>query len=153
MTIKRDKRKTKSENPQKSFEIKICQKIYSSRAYLRRHIEIVHKKQINFECEVCGMKFSQNCHLTRHIQAVHDKIKDFKCDLCDYKAAKKADLQRHIISHTNPNFKPKPPQDTSNPNRPFKCDIEKCGKYFRTKSKLNFHKKTHSGKFQSLILA
>ena len=39
---------------------------------------------MTFTCDTCNKAFSTKKNLKRHIKMVHDKIKDFKCDKCDY---------------------------------------------------------------------
>ncbi|XP_001648101.2 zinc finger protein 652-B [Aedes aegypti] len=47
----------------------ICQTLFSSKAGLKRHVDVVHMKIKKFSCLVCGFMFSQKDHLNRHMKS------------------------------------------------------------------------------------
>lgn len=47
----------------------ICQTLFSSKAGLKRHVDVVHMKIKRFSCLVCGFMFSQKDHLKRHMKS------------------------------------------------------------------------------------
>ena len=75
------------------FPCNRCEKLYTSRPNLSRHIQSAHEG-IKFPCNDCGYKATIRQDLIRHIQSVHEGIK-FPCDLCDYKATQKSYLVTH----------------------------------------------------------
>jgi uncharacterized Zn-finger protein len=101
-----------------------------------------------FQCSICNKTFSTNTNLQRHIKTVHEKIKRFTCAHCPKSFYRKEHLQRHIARcHTFTN------DSTTNSNRPFECDIDNCGKFFKTKRDLKLHqRRVHSGEFPLIIL-
>jgi uncharacterized Zn-finger protein len=76
--------------------------------------------------------------LKHHIAAVHGKKTRFNCTHCPKAFYFKHDLRNHIASHMFTN------DDTTNSNRPFECDKDNCGKFFKTKKELKGHQ-LHSG--------
>jgi KRAB domain-containing zinc finger protein len=68
---------------------------------------------------------------------VHKKKINYTCSQCSKNFYSKSDLTRHMATHEFAN------DSTSNPNRPFQCDIDGCGKFFKTKQELLNHKTTH----------
>ena len=58
----------------KVFECPECGvQIRNKRSNLKRHIQVVHKKERNFHCKVeeCGQKFQTKTNLKRHVNTVH----------------------------------------------------------------------------------
>ena len=58
----------------KVFECPECGvQIRNKRSNLKRHIQVVHKKERNFHCEVdeCGQRFQTKTNLKRHVNSVH----------------------------------------------------------------------------------
>ena len=49
----------------------------------------------NYECESCQKRFTRKDVLTRHIQSKHDGVK-FACNQCNYQATWQQTLARHI---------------------------------------------------------
>uniref|UniRef100_A0A2H8TKP1 Zinc finger protein 236 n=1 Tax=Melanaphis sacchari TaxID=742174 RepID=A0A2H8TKP1_9HEMI len=56
------------------------------------------------------------------------------CQFCEKIFKKNADLERHVRIHTG--------------DKPYKCDQPECNKAFATKSSLEYHIITHSGKMK-----
>jgi Zinc finger, C2H2 type len=105
----------------------------------------IENEKKSFDCSICPKKFSTRLKLCHHFEKVHLKIKKISCDVCEAKFFQKIDIKNHLQRHlNNPNLKP---HNTSNNQRPFKCDFENCRKYFTSKWNLEIHQKTvHSGK-------
>ena len=85
-------------NKEKTFQCSYdgCDKSYTNKGNLKRHIDTIHKKIKNFECDKCEFKFYKKTKLKRHINSVHLKIKNFECDKCEYKCNTNTNLKRHI---------------------------------------------------------
>jgi len=73
-----------------------CDKKFSQKSSLKKHIQTVHEKLKPYACDQCDLKFGEKCSLNRHIKGVHEKLKPFSCNQCDYKCGQKADLKKHI---------------------------------------------------------
>jgi KRAB domain-containing zinc finger protein len=66
---------------------------------LKAHIETVHeKKKKFFKCEICEKNFSDKSNLNKHISSVHEDKKPFKCELCEFSSSLKGNLNNHIKS-------------------------------------------------------
>ena len=74
----------------------ICNKLFSNKSNLRKHIKSVHEK-IKFKCEICDKEFSQEDNLQRHKKAVHSKNIEFNCIVCERKFSRKDNLLAHKI--------------------------------------------------------
>ena len=48
-----------------------------------------------FQCPTCEKIFSSKGSLTRHIKTTHENITDFKCSTCSYETGDISHLQRH----------------------------------------------------------
>jgi RNase P subunit RPR2 len=94
-----------------------------------------------FQCPVCNKALSRSDALQHHIESVHKKRTRFTCPHCPKAFYYRIHLQNHIISHTFTK------DDTKNANRPFECDTDNCGKFFKTKQQLIQHQVVHSGEF------
>ncbi|CAH8870293.1 unnamed protein product [Trichobilharzia szidati] len=58
------------------------------------------KPLLNFVCEYCQREFSQKVHLQKHIMSTHTKNKPFKCSVCSYQTVEKSHLKTHFRKHT-----------------------------------------------------
>ena len=74
-------------------ECKDCDYKTMCNAYLKVHIDAVHKK-IKHPCPECGKSFAQKSSLSTHKRMIHDGIK-YQCDFCDYKSGTKGNLRVH----------------------------------------------------------
>ncbi|KAA8492838.1 Transcription factor hamlet [Porphyridium purpureum] len=75
-----------------------CDKAYTQRSSMERHVKLVHEKQAPHECKLCGVRFSVKCNLTRHIQNIHHQNRPFRCLVpnCQWSFSQKFDLRRHL---------------------------------------------------------
>ena len=48
-----------------------------------------------FKCNQCNKMFSTNANLKRHIENILDKIKNHQCEFCDFKCNAKENLRKH----------------------------------------------------------
>jgi hypothetical protein len=94
-----------------------------------------------WKCLKCDYKQKHFSRIIQHNEAVHLKVKKFHCDLCDYKCHGIGNMKRHLNVHVNGKRSIK----TDDSTRPFKCEIDNCSKFFKTKSQLKQHQKGHSG--------
>jgi uncharacterized Zn-finger protein len=89
-----------------------------------------------FHCQICYKKLSEKTKMRRHIETVHEKKTRYNCDQCTMKFYQVKDMRTHkMMVHTFVN------DDTTNANRPFKCDQEGCNMYFKDKGILQRHRK------------
>nr|CAH8863173.1 unnamed protein product [Trichobilharzia regenti] len=121
---KRNPKGRNSPKESKVFQCTKCHSCYTSRTFLKIHIQRVHKG-ITYPCSQCGKVFSReyslrlhkcivnqrtkfpctHCSrtfpfqylLNRHIKIVHEG-KPFPCEQCDIKFASKANLSRHVAA-------------------------------------------------------
>ena len=128
-----------------------CEKSYSRKACLNRHIQVVH---VCYSCNKCDKSFSCKTYLNTHIQSVHgndhvkklsdkallifqkstenvsidtesvhEKVREYNCDKCGKSFLQKGNLKLHI-QRVHENIR-------------YNCD--KCGKSFTRKDHLNIH--------------
>jgi KRAB domain-containing zinc finger protein len=66
-----------------AFYCTLCNdgKKFKTSKCLSAHINFVHKK-VTHLCNVCNKAFSRKESVTKHIMNVHNKEKDFKCGRC-----------------------------------------------------------------------
>ena len=135
-----------------------CSKNFSSKQYLKAHIDSVHHQLNNFQCPHCPRKlgtggslnhhvktihlglykaecprcpqtFLQKIYLSQHIATVHDKLKPFECSVCLKKFGTTCSLHRHInCVHKR--------------LRPFECP--QCFKTYGDKRNLQKHIHKHN---------
>ena len=115
-----------TEEPKKKhpFQCDICDKLFSSKSNLKKHIDTIHLKLKSHKCEECGKTFNQKGNLKYHVNSVHLKIKPYKCEECWKTFGSEQDLKRH--------------KDAVHLKlKPFKCD--ECGISFATEGNLKTH--------------
>jgi len=107
-----------------SFQCDKCNKVFTTKSDLKRHIKHVHDKIKDIKCDKCEYTCSTNTRLKLHIKSVHEKIKDFKCDKCHYMCSTNGDLKQHI-------------KQVHDKIKNFKCDV--CSYTCSTKDNLRQH--------------
>ena len=106
----------------KPFSCTLCEKSFAQKRNLTRHVDVVHLKLKSLSCTLCNLYFARQTHLTQHENAVHGKLNFFSCTLCDYTFSLKSKLNKHVRAvHHNP----------------FTCTL--CDKSFASKCNLSKH--------------
>ena len=73
-----------------------CDKQYTAKSKLTRHIQSVHEG-VKYTCNQCGKQYTKQDSLITHIQSVHEGVK-YACNQCDYEATQQSSLTTHIQS-------------------------------------------------------
>ena len=119
----------------KAFKCTVCDKSFTKKGGLTKHIKSIHTKESKYQCQSCDKIFNLRSNLFRHLKTVHDKIKSFVCDQCGKKFGRNGHLTRHMRIHTN--------------DKPYKCSF--CEKSFTQLYSLKSHQITnHTGQFPHL---
>ncbi|CAH1783632.1 unnamed protein product [Owenia fusiformis] len=135
-----------------------CQKMFSQRGNLEKHIRAVHLGARPFECDICGKAFGYKhamikhkvCHtnekpfsceecgrsfrrldtLVQHRQThLDDKDKKYTCPVCSRKFTQIGGLTQHVSTHTGV--------------KKYKCDL--CPRQFGQRRHLRDHSWVHTG--------
>ncbi|XP_055325589.1 zinc finger protein 260-like isoform X2 [Sitodiplosis mosellana] len=143
-----------SEIQTKSYQCDNCDRIFSRKTHLRRHMTI-HTDERAFACTSCDKKFRRADHLKIH-QNYHAKVKLHTCQQCQRSFGRKEHLRRHILNRhtvktfacTDCDYVAKTAKELNHHRRKshsevsFKCKT--CDGKFTSKSELTEHIKTHS---------
>ena len=61
-----------------------CDKSFTTRNYLKKHIKIIHDGIKKWKCEYCPKAFSERNNLRRHVERLHEgNAPTEKCEYCD----------------------------------------------------------------------
>ncbi|XP_029442862.1 gastrula zinc finger protein XlCGF26.1-like [Rhinatrema bivittatum] len=112
---------------EKHFSCTKCNKCFSKKEALKRHLKI-HTGVKEFTCIECGKSFWEKGNFIRH-QKIHTGVKPFTCTECGVRFTQKSTLTLHQRIHTR--------------DKIFIC--EECGKSFKKDSYLIIHQKIHKG--------
>lgn len=103
-----------------------CDKIFSTRTNLIRHIPI-HTGETLYICELCGREYIHHSSFREH-KAGHFNIKTKPCPICGRLFNTSSHLARHRRTHTG--------------EKPFTCPI--CDRKFANKYNMRSHMRIHS---------
>ncbi len=94
-----------------------CDKSFTRRYYLEKHIEIVHLNEKPHEWDRYPPEFGHKGSPTEHILAVQDKLQPFTCPYCGQKFSESVNLNKHIIrKHKPPTTTQAEPKNRSDAN-------------------------------------
>lgn len=106
-----------------NFPCEYCDKQFTTKQYLQKHIKQCHSVKVLDSCEICGKEFPKGIQLKRHMQ-IHEEKQHCYYENCDKVFQFKASLLNHIKFHHAE-------------NTAVSCDH--CGLSFPTIKHLNRH--------------
>ena len=109
-----------------SYTCQVCDRVFSYRGALKRHIQSVHQGAKPHHCGVCDKFFSRKAHLFLHIRTVHNGEKPHRCPVCGRGFGERGTLTHHIrVVHAG--------------QKPHQCSD--CGKTFARTQGVQRHMK------------
>ena len=79
---------------QKPFKCPICEKEFTQKNNLERHLLTHETDTPRFECEICHKTFAHKESLAVHMNE-HNGV-EFKCEKCEYTTYDARNLKRHV---------------------------------------------------------
>ncbi len=137
----------------KHYKCQICEKAFSSKTDLSRHISI-HTGEISKTCPICKERVNVR-NLEKHISTHSDRVRQFSCHLCDKSFFTKGGLKQHVHIHDENSKKVCPVCNVRcarlephlkthfNTSQQIVCNI--CEQQFSSLSTLKTHLLIHSG--------
>lgn len=75
-----------------------CNRTYSTKFNLKRHVEISHLKQKKYQCECCNKFFVSRQNLREHV-FIHTGTKPYQCSCCGEYFRQISQLSLHKRNH------------------------------------------------------
>ena len=99
-------KRIKNATSEEKFECSTCEKIFVSKASLKRHFLLLHEKKKDYVCMTCGKAFSLRQYLKEH-EYIHTKEKPLICNVdgCKKRFRQTGKLSLHRRKHSNYKFK------------------------------------------------
>ena len=95
--------KAKAIHEKKTHSCELCNKKFTLKGNLKKHVEAVHEK-VTFACEFCNETLSTRATLKRHVNSIHKKENKINhvCETCKKAFSSNAYLKNHVKSiHEN----------------------------------------------------
>ena len=87
-------------NP-RSFDCSECGKTFTMKIELLHHISSNHAGISLVKCPICNKRFTTVQSMKAHVRIVHEGIKAHKCPECDFSCGARPNLMKHIqVRHT-----------------------------------------------------
>eukprot|EP01091_Cochliopodium_minus_P008494 TRINITY_DN1941_c0_g1_i1.p1 TRINITY_DN1941_c0_g1~~TRINITY_DN1941_c0_g1_i1.p1 ORF type:complete len:240 (-),score=51.16 TRINITY_DN1941_c0_g1_i1:651-1370(-) len=80
-----------------------CNKTFTRKANMLRHVNTIHKAIKPFKCDYCDKEFARKSDKETHEKNIHLMVKPFKCSFCDKSFSRNSDKNKHEKRHTNGN--------------------------------------------------
>ena len=87
-----------SNKSQKSWKCEFCNKSFSKKHHLKRHVEQVHSDSRPYTCQYCNISFKDKYNLKVH-ERIHTGEKPFQCHICNRSFNQKSALNAHVKIH------------------------------------------------------
>lgn len=126
MHLKRHKGE-KSHEKKKLYVCDICQKGFSMKSLLKRHLQL-HNKEKPLKCTICSKSYYRQDQFQEHMKK-HNGVKPHICSYCNKGFTQLCSLKDHERTHTG--------------ETPYLCS--ECGKGFANSSNLRQHMMRHTG--------
>ena len=75
-----------------------CEKTYTEKRTLKKHIKAVHEEILNHKCDLCDVTFEMPSGLQFHMDTIHKGQKKFQCESCEKSFTASGNLKLHKVS-------------------------------------------------------
>ena len=133
---------TKSEERNETY---VCNKSYSSKKILDRHLRLIHLVEKSHICGKYGKEFDNKSELKGHILSEHEGKKLYRCSICNASFTRTKNMKMHIVLvHGNyKNLLNCKPKELLNMNLVHKLEksqtCDQCGEKLDNKRELKVH--------------
>ncbi|CAK1548521.1 unnamed protein product [Leptosia nina] len=124
------------------YVCKTCDKSFTVKATLLRHIAVLHEREPEYKCEYCPERFGSMQKLSRHLKT-HVGERPYPCKFCDKAFVKSQHYTRHLrVKHREEVRGTMNTSQTDGEAESYRC--EQCEETFSTQDELIFHSAIHA---------
>jgi stress-induced morphogen len=81
------------------FFSQVCNKAFKTMNCLRNHKRLHVPDRTYYNCDQCDKKYTQKIQLKKHIEIVHMQKRDYVCNTCGASFGTNSVLKMHLLSH------------------------------------------------------
>lgn len=141
----------------KAYPCDQCKKTFKYIGNLRKHQIYAHNRDIKnaddclkyYFCNQCDTSFVNPANLSRHLKNVHNPTKSYTHRRGNPNGSRRLKCKFCLVLSETPFENNRHEQEHANEERPYRCNVENCGRRFKGDQGFKFHMDKHANNIRA----